>query len=70
MYAFYQFVYDCWKNHGWKQIVFGCFIFDLKKQKNCKKKKGEVSKREKKKSGSTGISVTDGHYEHDRLCSK
>ena len=27
------------KIHGWKQIVFGCFIFDLKKQKNCKKRK-------------------------------
>jgi hypothetical protein len=35
---FIIFFDDCWKNHGWKQIVFGCFIFDLKKQKNCKKK--------------------------------
>ena len=37
---FIIFFDDCWKNHGWKQIVFGCFIFDLKKQKNYKKKKG------------------------------
>lgn len=37
---FIIFFDDSWKNHGWKQIVFGYFIFDLKKQKNCKKKKG------------------------------
>jgi hypothetical protein len=38
LYAFYHFFDDCWKNHGWKQIVFGCFIFDLKKAEKLQKK--------------------------------